>query len=358
MRAAQKADLFSRSTQSLQVINRRRGAARAGGGEDRDPERGADAVRRRCGRRVPRVDKQVLPSACGRLDFRPLAPGRRADADPASIARENAAYRARPVTAAMRGRPRRQAPRCTGASAWPSLLDDAAPIPATASKRCSRSRCASIRSDRRLGARDATGRWVPAAQAQRDASAAHLHDLIGPDLDLKIEVNASHPDRRALEREAGLAGTVSRRTACHAACCCARRSDPAERQSDGNFVYSAPRPEGLRPHSAVFVILQAQVPLAGSDRDRGRAAACHCACSPVRFTPPMRRSTGIGPRRRFSGTRFRCRPCRPRRAGSASTPSTATRSSVAPRSRGSSTGTSAAALEAFSAIVSPACATR
>jgi len=103
---------------------------------------------------------------------------------------------------------------------------------------------------------------VLAAQGQRDASATHLHDLAGPDLDLKIEVNrdsrwtfARWSEQQAFADYLFEADGVRYRGLL------LRPGDLIlpNVNLDGNFVYSAlSDPKGFCPHSAVFVILQAR----------------------------------------------------------------------------------------------------
>lgn len=103
---------------------------------------------------------------------------------------------------------------------------------------------------------------VLAQQGQRHPAAPELHDLAGPDLDLKIEVNRDSPwpferwserpefaDYRFEDDGVRYRGLLLR---------------PGDLilpnvNLDGNFVYSAlSEPKGFCPHSAVFVILEAR----------------------------------------------------------------------------------------------------
>jgi len=102
---------------------------------------------------------------------------------------------------------------------------------------------------------------VLAAQGQRDASAPHLHDLAGPGLDLKIEVNRESPwtFARWSEREA-FASYQFEGNGVRYRGLLLRPGDLIlpNVNLDGNFVYSAlSDPKSFCPHSAVFVIFQA-----------------------------------------------------------------------------------------------------
>jgi len=103
---------------------------------------------------------------------------------------------------------------------------------------------------------------VLAAQGQRDASAAHLQDLAGPDLDLKIEVNRDSPWPFARWREQeAFADYRFEADGVRYRGLLLRPGDLIlpNVNLDGNFVYSAlADPKGFCPHSAVFVILQAR----------------------------------------------------------------------------------------------------
>jgi len=187
--------------------------------------------------------------------------------DVSAIARENAAYRALPrhggdawaiLAAKLRGVHRRQR---TAAR----LLDDAA---LDSADRIEALLALGVRLDsgqiKRLRTRTPTGDGVArvlAAQGQRDAFAAHLHDLAGPDLDLKIEVNRDSP------------WTFARWSAQLAFADYRFEADGVRYRGlllrpgdlilpnvnlDGNFVYAAlSDPKAFCPHAAVFVILQA-----------------------------------------------------------------------------------------------------
>lgn len=184
------------------------------------------------------------------------------------IARENAAYRALPrhggdawaiLAAKVRGVHWRQ-------RMAERLLDDAALDPG---ERVEALLALAVRLEpgqiERLRARTPRGDGVArvlAAQGQRDASAAHLHDLAGPDLDLKIEVNrdsrwtfARWSKQRAFADYRFEADGVRYRGLL------LRPGDLIlpNVNLDGNFVYSAlSDPKGFCPHAAVFVILQAR----------------------------------------------------------------------------------------------------
>jgi hypothetical protein len=195
--------------------------------------------------------------------------GTRADADPrVSIAFENAAYHALPrhggdawaiLAAKVRGVHWRQ-------RMAERLLEDAALDPG---ERVEALLALAVRLGpgqiERLRARTPMGDGVArvlAAQGQRDASAARLHDLAGPDLDLKIEVNRDSPwtfarwsEQQAFADYRFEADGVRYRGLL------LRPGDLIlpNVNLDGNFVYSAlSDPKSFCPHSAVFVIIEAR----------------------------------------------------------------------------------------------------
>lgn len=191
-----------------------------------------------------------------------------ADVDPrASIARANAAYRALPrhgadawaiLSAKIRGAHWRQRMAA-------QLIDDAK---LDTGNRIEALLALGVRLGpgqiKRLRARTPKGDGVArvlAAQGQRDASAAHLHELAGPDLDLKIEVNRdSYWTFARWSRLPAFADYRFEADGVHYRGLLLRPGDLIlpNVNLDGNFIYSAlSDPKGFCPHSAVFVILQA-----------------------------------------------------------------------------------------------------
>ena len=201
-------------------------------------------------------------------DFALLAPDR-ADGDPrASIAIENTAYRALPRHGGDAWAILAAKLRCVHwrARMVERLLADTALDP---EERVDALLALAVRLGpgqiERLRARTPLGDGVArvlAAQGQRDAGAAHLDDLAGPDLDLRIEVNRESPwtfarwsERPAFADYRFEADGVRFRGLL------LRPGDLIlpNVNLDGNFVYSAlSDPKAFCPHSAVFVILQAR----------------------------------------------------------------------------------------------------
>ncbi|HSG91076.1 MAG TPA: YiiX/YebB-like N1pC/P60 family cysteine hydrolase [Pseudomonadales bacterium] len=102
---------------------------------------------------------------------------------------------------------------------------------------------------------------VCAAQGERFPGAEHLHDLAGPDLDLKIEVNRDSPwPFERWRAETAFADYRFEGDGVRFRGLLLRPGDLIlpNVNLDGNFVYSAlSDPKGFCPHSAVFVILEA-----------------------------------------------------------------------------------------------------
>lgn len=112
-----------------------------------------------------------------------------------------------------------------------------------------------------VGADEGLARLL-AQQGRRHAAAPALHELAGPDLDLKIEVNRDSPwpFERWSERDA-FAEYRFEDDGVRYRGLLLRPGDLIlpNVNLDGNFVYSAlSEPKGFCPHSAVFVILEAR----------------------------------------------------------------------------------------------------
>jgi hypothetical protein len=111
-----------------------------------------------------------------------------------------------------------------------------------------------------IGAGEGLGR-VLAHQGQRHAATPHLHDLAGPDLDLDIEVNRDSP--WPFERWSTQPAFAEYRFEGNGVRYRGLLLQPGDLilpnvNLDGNFVYSAlSDPKGFCPHSAVFVMLEA-----------------------------------------------------------------------------------------------------